>query len=121
LCAAAVLVAGCGADAGQHGSQPASGSQTASVVDGVQVLDVSAGNDLKFTGTNFYAHTGTVKIVFKVTGDVPHNLAFRDGSQASTGTIHDETTSITVKFDKPGVYNFLCTIHPYMKGTLTIS
>lgn len=115
------LIAGCGGDAGQSGTQPPGASETASTLDGVQVLEVSAGNDLKFTTTSLYAHTGVVKIVFKVTGSVPHNLAFKDGSQASTGTVHDDTTSITVRFDQPGVYNFLCTIHPYMKGTLTIS
>jgi plastocyanin len=116
-----LLVAGCGQDKGQFGTQPPGGSETATEVDGIQVLDLSADDDLKFSKTDLFAHTGTVKIIFKVLGDVPHNLAFKDGTQASTGTVNNATTSMTVRFDKPGVYNFLCTIHPYMKGTLTIS
>ena len=119
--AVALLLAGCGDDDGEHGAQPPGGSATASEVDGVQVVTVVSGNDLRFAPSDLFAHVGTVKIIFKVTGKVPHNLAFKDGTQASTGTVNNATTSMTLKFDKPGVFHFLCTIHPYMQGTLTIS
>ncbi|TBR25383.1 MAG: hypothetical protein EPO63_01960, partial [Candidatus Nitrosotenuis sp.] len=29
--------------------------------------------------------------------------------------------SFAVKLDKPGTYNYFCTIHPGMKGTVKVS
>jgi plastocyanin len=122
LAASTLLLAGCDDGKGQSGTQPAGATTSAVVVDDVQVLETDAGNDLRFSNTSLFARTGAVKITLKVTGSIPHNLAFSDGTQASTGTVNNnKTETLQLTFTKPGTYHFLCTIHPYMKGTLTIS
>jgi len=32
----------------------------------------------------------------------------------------DENESFTFKFDKPGTYKFICSIHPQMLGTIIV-
>lgn len=29
-------------------------------------------------------------------------------------------TSFTVTFEKPGIYDYVCTVHPWMTGTVTV-
>jgi plastocyanin len=48
----------------------------------------------------------------------PHTVASDTGLFRS-GAL-DTNESFTFKFDKPGTYHFLCTIHPYMVGTITV-
>jgi plastocyanin len=33
----------------------------------------------------------------------------------------DQNDSFTFKFDKPGTYKFLCSIHPQMLGTIVVN
>jgi plastocyanin len=117
------LLAGCGESAGEHGAQKAGSSETATTKNGVQQLTIDAGDDLRFQQTNLQAHTGKITITLHVTGDVPHNLILANGPLANTGTgtVSKGSNSITLTFAKPGTYNYLCTIHPKMKGTITIS
>ena len=113
------VLGGCGGST--HGPAQASGSSEAAIDQGgVQVVTVSAGNDLRFAQTALTAHPGKVKVVLDVTGSVPHNLAFSDGPQGSTGTVTKGQAVTTLVFAKSGTYHFLCTIHPRMQGTLTI-
>lgn len=30
-------------------------------------------------------------------------------------------TSLTITFEKPGTYNYICSVHPWMTGTVTVS
>lgn len=47
----------------------------------------------------------------------PHTATVRDGRD--TGTLNlDETGTLT--FDTLGTFEYICTIHPYMKATLTV-
>ncbi len=48
----------------------------------------------------------------------PHTVTSVDGIFRS-GAL-DTNDSFKFKFDKPGVYKFLCTIHPRMTGTITV-
>lgn len=123
VCALGAALAGCGESAGEHGTQAAGSAETASTSSGTQQLTVDAGNDLRFEQTVLYAHTGKVTINLDVTGDVPHNLILSDGPLANTGTgtVSQGTKSMTLIFNKPGTYHFLCAIHPKMQGTITIS
>jgi plastocyanin len=48
----------------------------------------------------------------------PHTVA-SDAGVFRSGAL-DTNESFTFRFDKPGTYHFLCTIHPYMVGTITV-
>ena len=48
----------------------------------------------------------------------PHTVASDAGVFRSAAL--DTNESFSFKFDKPGTYRFLCSIHPYMVGTITV-
>ena len=48
----------------------------------------------------------------------PHTVTSTDGSFRSEALDEDDT--FTFKFTKPGVYQYICTIHPKMRATVTV-
>jgi plastocyanin len=48
----------------------------------------------------------------------PHTVTSTDGSFRSEALDQDDTYSF--RFSKPGVYKYLCTIHPRMVATVTV-
>jgi plastocyanin len=50
--------------------------------------------------------------------DEPHTVVSDSGLFRSGALDTDETFSF--KFDKPGTYHFLCSIHPRMVGTIVV-
>ncbi len=48
---------------------------------------------------------------------VPHTVTAADGGFES-GVMTSGT--FTHRFDKPGTYDYTCTIHPQMKGTIVV-
>jgi plastocyanin len=120
---ALLVLAGCAdaADNGASAPQSPGTTESAATVGGVQHLTVDAGDDLRYAQTDLHAHTGIVAITFVVTGVDEHDLTFADGPMGGTSEIADSSTTITLHFNTPGVYHFLCTVHPRMRGTLTVS
>ncbi len=49
---------------------------------------------------------------------VPHDAAEEGGAWETAMLKQDESATLT--FDSPGVYRYLCTVHPNMKATLTV-
>lgn len=50
---------------------------------------------------------------------VPHDATDEGGSWGTAMLNQDESDTLT--FDSPGVYQYLCSIHPDMKATVTVS
>jgi plastocyanin len=48
----------------------------------------------------------------------PHTVVSEDGLFRSKAL--DEGDSYSFTFSKPGTYKFICSIHPQMKGTITV-
>ena len=48
----------------------------------------------------------------------PHTVASVDGTFHSPAL--DQDDSYQFKFDKPGVYKYICSIHPKMRATVTV-
>ena len=48
----------------------------------------------------------------------PHTVVSEDGLFHSKAL--DEGDSFSFKFDKPGTYKILCSIHPQMRGIITV-
>ena len=87
---------------------------------GAQSLFLTAAG-LEFSPTALYAVPGgTVTITLSNQDNfVPHNFSFT-GYGASATCTGVCTTSLTFRTPAPGSHPFLCTIHPYMTGTLVV-
>lgn len=48
----------------------------------------------------------------------PHTVASADGTFHSPAL--DQNDTYQFKFDKPGVYKYICSIHPKMRATITV-
>ena len=48
----------------------------------------------------------------------PHTVASADGLFRSPAL--DQNDSFSFKFDKPGVYKYICSIHPKMRAMITV-
>jgi len=48
----------------------------------------------------------------------PHTVVNKDGKFRSSALDTDDTFSFT--FNEPGTFNFFCTLHPQMTGTVTV-
>ncbi|HEX4859663.1 MAG TPA: cupredoxin family copper-binding protein [Rhizomicrobium sp.] len=57
-------------------------------------------------------------VVWKNNDGEPHTVVSLDGLFRSPALDQNDTFKFT--FNKPGVYKYLCTIHPKMTGTITV-
>lgn len=57
-------------------------------------------------------------VVWKNLDGEPHTIASTDGMFRSPAL--DQNDSFRFTFDKPGVYKYICSIHPKMKATITV-
>jgi plastocyanin len=106
-------------------TQPAAtaGATTAAegpCTDSTDATDVSAAAE----GNAWVPPTVTAKVGDVITwanaDSVPHAVGLDDGSCAMTGTIAGGQSKSLV-FSEAGSFPFHCTIHPSMKGTITIT
>jgi plastocyanin len=127
-----VSLTGCsiwGPEGGPGGAGIAGGSPSAQnpVVatagpDGVQRIDVTAGDDLRFTPSLVQAHPGVIDFVFHNAGTTAHDIAVEPGSVATGNLNGGEARTVRVRVDKPGRYPFPCLYHVSsgMTGTLEV-
>jgi plastocyanin len=86
-------------------------------------IATDTGADLKFDPAAVTVPAGaTVSLTFENRATVPHNLTFSEPLSAATSTVVSPGASETVEFTAPdpGTYDFVCTLHPGMSGTLTV-
>lgn len=60
---------------------------------------------------------GTTVVWTNLDGE-PHTIASADGLFRSQAL--DQNDSFRFTFEKPGVYKYICSIHPRMKATITV-
>jgi plastocyanin len=122
--AVALLAAGCGSSgsgdtgASSAASTPSTSSTTASTGSS------GGGVAIGMKGLQFDPKAVTVKVGQKVTWtdleDIPHNVTAESGGDFRSSTFgKGKTFSFTPK--KAGTIKYVCTIHPGMEGTLTVS
>lgn len=58
-------------------------------------------------------------VTFKNDDDIPHRVAAEDGSFLTKALDTDDQA--TVRFSKPGVFPYFCTIHPHMRGKIMVT
>jgi plastocyanin len=79
--------------------------------------DVVVMKDFDFAPMALTVSAGTT-VTWKNLDGEPHTIVSADGAFRSKAL--DEDDSFSFKFDKPGVYKYLCSIHSKMVGTVTV-
>lgn len=104
-----------------------SGCALATADTGSTAVDVSIttapGEQLAFLPGEVHVPAGApVHVIFRNGSSLAHNLVFTAGIDAATKTIVDPGTTeeLAVSTPGPGAYQFVCTIHDGMSGTLTV-
>lgn len=115
LCAAALLAAGCGSSS-KSSSSGSSGAST----------PVSSGNTVavKMSQIMFSPKTVSAKVGQTVTwtneDSTDHNVTAQGGESFKSADF-GQGKSYSYKVDKPGTIKYVCTIHPGMEGTITVT
>ena len=114
---AATLLAGCGGSDSNASSAPKSTPGPAKQASG------ASGSALTISDFKFVPASLTVKSGAKVTvtndDSTAHTATANDGTSFDTGNL-DPGSSKTISVSKPGRYAYICSIHPFMKGTLVV-
>ena len=124
LLAIAVLLTACGGGGSEGGSGPAAGPAPATATGpaDAQVATVVSNAQLEFEPATVNAKVGTLKLTHRVEGAIPHNLVFDDESLGGTETLTEgKEETLTLTFEEPGTYDFVCTIHSGQEGKVVVS
>ncbi|MEA2362714.1 MAG: hypothetical protein QOD71_1859 [Thermoleophilaceae bacterium] len=74
-------------------------------------------SDFKFSPSDVTVNVGDT-VTWSNSGPAPHSATATDGS-FDTGIL-DKGGSGSHTFSKPGTFSYICTPHPFMKGTVTV-
>ena len=143
VAAAALLLSGCSGSTHSSQSSPSfnfgSGAATpgmvgsgtaaapapsqSAVASGPEAPPPQPGNAITITNFKFNPQMLTVPAGTTVTwtnqDEEPHTVVAKDGSFHSPGLDTKGTYSFT--FAKPGSYDYVCSIHPFMTGTVVVN
>jgi plastocyanin len=89
--------------------------------DGVQRIEVRAGDDLRFVPSVVRARVGTIEFTFRNIGATPHDVRI---AGQDTGNLNgDAAATVRLTIAEPGTYPFPCAYHESsgMVGTLIVS
>ena len=73
--------------------------------------------NFKFAPPNVTVGAGTT-VIWKNADDSPHRVADINGAYASAALDTEDSFSHT--FATPGLYKYICSLHPYMKGEIVV-
>ena len=88
--------------------------RTAAAADGAAVV---MAKDFMFSPTSVQVKAGST-VTWTNNDDEPHTVV-SDAGLFRSGAL-DTNESFSVKFDKPGTYHYVCSIHPRMVGTIVV-
>ncbi|MCW2499868.1 MAG: Cupredoxin-like domain [Frankiales bacterium] len=115
-----LLAVGCGG--GGASSVKDNGTVSTTGAAGAQTATVDMTDTLVFKPNIINAKVGTVTLLAKNVGLIPHNLVFDDSALGKTGTIDGKKSEpLKVVFDKAGTFTFVCTFHSGMTGKVVVS
>lgn len=102
------LLIGCGSESKTETSGTKPAASAPSTAETVKIADFKFGAPLTVSRG--------AKVTWENTDDAPHNAV---GDAFKTADLK-KGDSDTVTFDKPGTYEYVCTFHPFMKGTVVV-
>ena len=97
--------------AASHGAPTTNGAPTSE-----ETIQVSA-KDFMFAPASITVKAGTT-VTWVNLDDEPHTV-FSDAGLFRSSAL-DTKERFSFKFEKPGTYHYLCTIHPRMLGTVVV-
>jgi len=89
-------------------------SHAASAAEGSTIV---MAKDFMFAPTSITVAAGST-VTWTNKDDEPHTVASEGGLFRSAAL--DTNESFSFRFDKPGTYRYICTIHPRMVGTIVV-
>jgi plastocyanin len=108
-------VAACGSSSSGAASGGGSGSSGGAVQSGTAKVTIQG---FAFKPATLTVTAGT-KVTFTNEDSVTHTTTSQGNSTINSGNLAKGQT-YTVTLTKAGTYNYICMIHPYMKGTITV-
>ncbi len=124
LASGALLFAACGDDDDASADQPTETTSADSAPEGSdstgggEAVDTVEIVDFEFTPADAIVAAGS-DVTFTNADGTPHTATAADGSFNTDSIDGDSEGTITAP-DEPGDYAFVCSFHPFMKGTLTV-
>lgn len=125
LAVLALAVAGCGSSSSSKTTSSSGGSSTPSSGSGSGSGGAapSGGGAVKLQNTAFSPAKTTVKVGQKITwtneDGFNHNVTAQSGATFKSKNLGKGGT-FTYTPSKAGTITYICTIHPFMKGTITV-
>jgi plastocyanin len=121
LLAGVSVLVGLTACGGSGGAPSSTGASigNAGVNLGAPIVEISAVDAMKFVPGKQSARVGDV-IQWKNTGTITHTITF-DSNQSLNDTALDPGGTWQVKFSAAGTYQYHCSIHANMNGTITVT
>jgi plastocyanin len=120
--AGVAVLAGCTNTKSAINREPHTGTATASPVNGVQQVTITAGDDYRFHPSTIVVHPGRIRIVLVHPGTGgPHDWSLT-GFPADFVPLTQagQTSSASFMAPSPGKYRFVCTIHARQGQTGTL-
>lgn len=106
-----------------HGTAAAPAATSAATSSSAAPATPQAGNAVSINNFKFDPATITVPVGTTVTwtnqDEEPHTIAAKDGSFHSPGL--DTHGSYSFTFSTPGTFDYICSIHPFMTGTVVVT
>jgi amicyanin len=97
---------------------PAAGSATPADSPAPQAGTSVSISDFKFNPATLTVPVGTT-VTWTNQDEEPHTVAAKDGSFHSPGM--DTHGTYSYKFTAPGSFDYICSIHPFMVGTVVVT
>jgi plastocyanin len=124
--AAALAAAGCGSSSSGGSTTPTSSSPPSTNPPGVSGSSASEGAqrsaNVPIKGFKFVPATiklkGGGRITWVNRDSAPHTATAKDHA-FDTGTLQ-QGQSKTITLKRPGTYAYICTVHPFMQGTVVV-
>jgi amicyanin len=123
--ASTVALAACGAAAAGTGSTPATPASTASSTPAAPSTGPTAAGraevgiiNFTFTPAALTIKLGTT-VVWTNKDAIAHTVDFMTGNINSK--VLNRNDQFTYTFTTPGTYNYICSIHPFMHGSVTVT
>ena len=115
LLSLAALLSACASQSSPSAVSPDPGSVVILIKDKSQAAGVYEPSSVSFSSGS--------TLVFKNESEAPHNVVWQKhpGDKPLQSDLMPKGGSYSVSLDKAGLYEYICTLHPTMRGSVSVS